>query len=253
MALFEKYKEYLLGDYCYGLRSSEDSGSLVPPWNLVLIYEHAIRKHAYKVMATAGYTFGAELVHAYKEPSVKERHFTAPLALHAKRPQPWDASAERPPKKLKGKGRGKGKEGKAKKLKEGSDRNSEGLPICFRYNAKGRNKGDKCHFAHVCMLCFGKHPATRCPHRRRYWGPSRSRTLLQPRRPQPTPGARYRFSTSSRAQPGSVPATWTGSALRSLLLCCYRRRAPAFCGLPGRTFVDPGRSAAMSTPAAWRR
>ena len=51
-ALFEKYKEYLLGDYCYGLRSSEDSGSLVPSWSLVLSYEHAIRKHAYKVMAT---------------------------------------------------------------------------------------------------------------------------------------------------------------------------------------------------------
>ena len=50
-ALFEKYKEYLLGDYCYGLRSSEDSGALVPPWSLVLSYEHAIRKHAYKVMA----------------------------------------------------------------------------------------------------------------------------------------------------------------------------------------------------------
>ena len=65
MALFEKYKEYLLGDYCYGLRSSEDSGSLVPPWSLVLNYEHAIRKHAYKVMATAGYAFGAALVHAY--------------------------------------------------------------------------------------------------------------------------------------------------------------------------------------------
>ena len=46
-ALFEKYKEYLLGDYCYGLRSSEDSGALVPPWSLVLSYEHAIRKHAY--------------------------------------------------------------------------------------------------------------------------------------------------------------------------------------------------------------
>ena len=45
-ALFEKYKDYLLGDYCYGLRSSEDSGSPVPPWSLVLSYEHAIRKHA---------------------------------------------------------------------------------------------------------------------------------------------------------------------------------------------------------------
>ena len=80
MALFGKYKEYLLGDYCYGLRSSEDSGSLVLPWSLVLNYEHAIRKHAYKVMATAGYTFGAALVHSYREPSVKERNFTTHMA-----------------------------------------------------------------------------------------------------------------------------------------------------------------------------
>ena len=165
MALFGKDKEYLLGDYCYGLRSSEDSGSLVPPWSLVLSYEHAIRKHAYKVMATAGYTFGAALVHAYKEPSIKKRNFTTPLALHA-RPQPWVANPERPPKKLKGKGRGKAKEGKAKKLKEGSDRTPEGQPICFRYNAKGCKNGDKCHFAHVCVLCFGKHPPRRQRSRR---------------------------------------------------------------------------------------
>ena len=42
--MLEKYKEYLLqvGDYCYALCSSEESGSLVPPWDLVLSYEHAI-------------------------------------------------------------------------------------------------------------------------------------------------------------------------------------------------------------------
>ena len=30
MATFEKYKNYLLGSYCYGLRSSEESGGLIP-------------------------------------------------------------------------------------------------------------------------------------------------------------------------------------------------------------------------------
>ena len=97
-ALFEKYKEYLLGDYCYGLRSSEDSGSLVPPWSLVLSYEHAIRKHAYKVMATAGYSFGAALTHAYKEPSVKERNFTTPLActLSGRSPGPLTPKSRLP-------------------------------------------------------------------------------------------------------------------------------------------------------------
>ena len=51
-------------------------------------------------LATAGYNFGAALLHI-KVPSVKERSFTAPQALHAKRPQPWHANQERPDKKLK--------------------------------------------------------------------------------------------------------------------------------------------------------
>ena len=46
--LFERYKDYLLGEFCYGLRTNEASGSLVPPWTLVLSYEHAIRKQCYK-------------------------------------------------------------------------------------------------------------------------------------------------------------------------------------------------------------
>ena len=42
--LIEKYKDYLLGDYVYGLRSAEAAGSMIPPWTLVLGYEHAIRE-----------------------------------------------------------------------------------------------------------------------------------------------------------------------------------------------------------------
>ena len=34
--LFEKYKDYLLGDYVYGLRSAESAGAMIPPWTLVL-------------------------------------------------------------------------------------------------------------------------------------------------------------------------------------------------------------------------
>ena len=136
----------------------------------MLNYEHAIRKHCYKVMATAGYSFGAALLHSYKEPSVKERNFTTPLALHAKRPQPWHANQDdQPPRKLRnGQGQGKGKDGKgnAKKRKEGNDRTPAGEPICFRYNHKGCKRGAKCHFMHVCMLCFGKHPASQCPQKK---------------------------------------------------------------------------------------
>ena len=55
--LFEKYKDYLLGDFCYGLRSNEASGSLAPPWTLVISYENAIRKQAYKQMVLKGIGF----------------------------------------------------------------------------------------------------------------------------------------------------------------------------------------------------
>ena len=62
----EKYKDYLLGDYCYGLRSNETSGSLAPPWTLVLSYENAIRKHAYKQMVLKGIGFADALVQSWR-------------------------------------------------------------------------------------------------------------------------------------------------------------------------------------------
>ena len=147
------------------------SGSLIPPWPLILSYEHAIRKHAYKLMATDGRSFGDALAKAYKEATVKERHFTTPLALHAKRPNPSVLPPplnpyQRDPKKGKGK-LGKGKDKQPTKfgtLAGTSNRTPDGKPICYRFNAKeGCKKGDKSHFAHVCLHCFAKHPATQCP------------------------------------------------------------------------------------------
>ena len=69
---------------------------------------------------------------------------------------------------LRGKlGRGKGKLGKGDgktKFAATSSRTPDGKPICYRYNAKGGcKKGEKCHFAHVCLHCFARHPATQCP------------------------------------------------------------------------------------------
>ena len=156
--IFDKYKDYLLGDYVYGLRSAEGVGSAIPPWTLVLSYDHAIRKLAYKLVSQEGYKLGEALKRAWKDPAVKERHFITPLALYAKRPlEPWY------PKGGKGKdSKGKGK-GKSAIKGKGSSRTPENKPICFRYNSKsGCKKGEKCHFAHVCTLCFAKHPSYQC-------------------------------------------------------------------------------------------
>ena len=78
--LFEKYKDYLFGDYVYGLRSAESAGAMIPPWTLVLGYEHAIRKFANKLVSQEGYKIGEALKKAWKDAAIKERHFISPLA-----------------------------------------------------------------------------------------------------------------------------------------------------------------------------
>ena len=83
--LIEKYKDYLLGDYVCGLRSAEAAGSMIPPWTLVLGYEHAIRKFANKLVSQEGYKFGEALKKAWKDATIKERHFISPLSLYGKR------------------------------------------------------------------------------------------------------------------------------------------------------------------------
>ena len=162
--LFDRYKDYILGEYVYGLRSSEESGSHAPPWTLVLSYEQAVRKWACKQMAQRSISFADSLRESWKEPAVKERHFTTPLALYAKRPpppppNPWKGGKGNGKDGKKGGGKTPGKTGKPK----GANRTPDGKPICFRFQSKGGcRKGAKCHFAHVCCHCFGNHAGHAC-------------------------------------------------------------------------------------------
>ena len=117
---------------------------------------------AYKLVGQEGYKLGEALKKAWKDTTVKERHFIAPLALYSKRPlepwQPWPGKGKG--KDSKGKG---GTKGKPATKGKGSSRTPDNKPICFRYNFKGGcKKGDKCHFTHVCTLCFAKHPSYQC-------------------------------------------------------------------------------------------
>ncbi|CAL1173513.1 unnamed protein product [Cladocopium goreaui] len=86
----ERYKDYILGDYVWGLSSTDLQGNQIqtPPWSLVLSYEHAVRKRAYNLMVTEHLRIGAALEQAWKCPVTKERHFITPLALYSKRSNP---------------------------------------------------------------------------------------------------------------------------------------------------------------------
>ncbi|CAE7752051.1 Prpf4, partial [Symbiodinium necroappetens] len=156
-----------LSDYCYGLRSNEASGSLAPPWTLVLSCEAVIRKLAYKRMATKGLGFADALVQAWKDAATTERQFTTLLSLCAKTGCPAPPDNKGTGKGGKGqKGDGGNKKLKTGKAKQGYSRTAEGEPICYRYNAKnGCKKEAKCHFKHVCTKCLGDHPVTKCTQR----------------------------------------------------------------------------------------
>ena len=168
----EQYKDYLLGDYVYGLSAKDAEGQTFasPPWKLVIAYERAIRKQAVKLTNTEGKPLTVALKTARKDATVKERNFTTPLALYAKRPPPpWReqpaAKWRTPEKGEKGKEKGKSKKGKGK----GSNphcatHTPDGELICFRYNTPGEKcKVAKCKYRHVCGICFSeKHPLYEC-------------------------------------------------------------------------------------------
>ena len=100
--------------------------------------------------------FKQALETAWKEPTIKERHFNTPLALYAKRGYGLSgASADT----------AKGKDGKGK-VQGGARRVAPRLTSPLATAAipsLGAMKGVKCHFTHVCMKFFGDHPGSQCP------------------------------------------------------------------------------------------
>ena len=68
-------------------------------------------RQAYKQMVLKGIGFADVLVQSWKDAATKERQFTTPLSLCAKRPQPWSWDNNKPDKPGK-KGKGKGGKGK---------------------------------------------------------------------------------------------------------------------------------------------
>lgn len=167
---FSDYKDFVLGEYVWGLNAKDEEGKTVssPPWSLVLSYERAIRKEAAKKVRE-GTPYPTALREAWRDPTVKERHFVTPLALHSKRPAPeipWHPGKYH--KGGKDKGKGKTKKGGKSVLQGCATHTPEGDPVCYRFNTPNEKcKEKKCRFKHVCGICFGKHPLYQCDHQKR--------------------------------------------------------------------------------------
>ena len=168
---FQAYLSYLLGDFVWQLtgRSSDGQRVAKPSWSQLLVYEHEIRKKAWRLVYTNNVTFGIALETAWRCPVTKERYFTTPVAFSAiSRPIFVCSSGPGPTvvkKDKKGgkKGNRKGA-GKGKVNKFGCHiRTPEGRTICFGYNSnQTRCKNRGCNHQHVCGRCFGKRPMYAC-------------------------------------------------------------------------------------------
>ncbi|CAE8707868.1 unnamed protein product [Polarella glacialis] len=181
---FEKYKAYLLGEFVLGLTAKNENNETigVPPWPLVLSYEHAIRKRACQVMNNGGFVdFALALRHGWGDCVTKERFFSTPLSLtvkmtaYSKHPNGqarqqdtaaggvWqkDKNDGKASGKGKGKRKGKDKGGKAPgKIRHRETVDKQG--ICFKFNNKDETCKGKCNFVHCCSFCFGNHASYNC-------------------------------------------------------------------------------------------
>ena len=184
--LAPRYCEYLLGEHVWGLIAKDPNGLTIsaPSWNLVLAYDAAIRKKAYRLMVEGGGDFTFCLKQAWMDPTTKERYFTTPMALaassgkrqvdvqynHNKRPATFNSAVSG--KFMKGKGtskgggksKGKGKGGGKGRSTQCAAMTPDGQKICYSFsNAQVRcGKQEKCNFMHLCGICFQKHPMYQC-------------------------------------------------------------------------------------------
>ena len=169
---WQRYLEYILGKHCYGLSARNAYGETMaaPPWSLLMSYELEVRRKMAEDMSE-GIPMATALEKAYKDPVVKERYFTTPLAAAsvtgAKRKVDeafGNQDAGGPKGRGKGKSKDKGKsKGKGKNGKGCASRTPDGKPICYKYNNQVEKcTKSRCSFLHVCGRCFKDHPMYQC-------------------------------------------------------------------------------------------
>ena len=76
-----KYIDFTLGEKVNGLKVPVDGQSVPvkPPWNIVLTYEHRLRREALKLVQAGENTLSEALALVVKNADLKESYFTTPI------------------------------------------------------------------------------------------------------------------------------------------------------------------------------
>eukprot|EP00435_Cladocopium_sp_Y103_P032652 s3838_g8.t1 len=97
MNTYQRYVDYLLCDKIYQLQISKGDGSAQttwanPSWDLMLSFEHRLRKEAYRKASREGLPLSTTLKLVMEDASLKETHFVTPLTLEFARRGPSASS-----------------------------------------------------------------------------------------------------------------------------------------------------------------
>ena len=89
---WEEYTNFLLGERCYLMKihggKGADASPLRPPWHILLSFEFELRKEAIKRALKENKPIAQTLQDVCKDPELKERFFTSPIALQPQALEP---------------------------------------------------------------------------------------------------------------------------------------------------------------------
>lgn len=185
-AVWAAHVEYFFGHKVRGKEVKDTKGVVrkTPSWDLVMLYEQAVRDKAAELMnegTTANgsrYDIAADLKAAREcsetrtwefiekfqmEPagSSKDRDTPRPDKTLVRTKRSRSREVIQPKKKVKG--AGKQTKGAPPANNQALHPKQLGNPIRFKYNRKSVCTRTSCSMAHVCQVCLGKHSMETCP------------------------------------------------------------------------------------------
>ena len=187
---FQRYVDFLLGDKIYQLQIPKGDGSsqsmaASPSWDLMIAFEHKLRKEAYRRTSREGKSLNTTLEEVITDATLKETYFVTPLTLALARRNTSSAPAaagggnygkwrgndttgnnkQRPGPKGSGKGKSrKGRLGADSKAGFVYSTTPDGRQVCYAFNSQNNTCRGNCGRVHVCQFCLSpKHNRHSCP------------------------------------------------------------------------------------------
>jgi len=133
MSVFDAHLDYVLGDECFRMAEAHPGVRVSPSWELLLAYEHELRKKAIKSVNESGLTLKAALRAARESSDHRTKYLITPLALHGTRAgtpaidreNTWGKKRGAEDSEGKGSGKGWKGDGKSKQGGKGTGKNAD--------------------------------------------------------------------------------------------------------------------------------